>query len=270
MTDTERIDLDEFDSGSSEDETEDSERGDWLSSEAGSHPPFESSPSFEMNTDPDPESETHRVDPDSGPATPASESTETDSHTGPIPHVPRPNDDKPVGIPVDRGGAGAGPAAGPANASSGSVGDEEVSGRTVDEEPAGPRPMGSAGYHDTDVDDMTMAITYNAVRQLEDPALALATAREWADWIGIVGDVPAHRINTFQRKNRIDADFFNGSGTGPGERLVSIDGNSMFFADRLVVVGVAGKDDEIARTADWEFVPLSEAAEKANWERISD
>jgi hypothetical protein len=129
--------------------------------------------------------------------------------------------------------------------------------------------MSAADYHDADVDDMTMAITYKAVQRLEDPSGALNEARGWTDWIGIVGKVPTPQINKFQREHQVDADFFNGSGTGPGERLASIDRNSMFFAERMVVVGVAGEDEPIAATADWEFVALSDAAEKAGW-RLSE
>ncbi len=268
---TDSIDLDELDAGDDEADAEEPKRGDWLwqddaspespDSETAADAPTttESSGDASSTTAAAPEAAA-----DGSESTNAAELTDATASDGAIPHVPRENQDKPVGIPVHQGGAGAGPGTDGADSTA-----EEGPGSASRDEPAEPRPMSTADYHDADVDDMTMAITFNAVRRLADPSLALAQAREWTDWIGIVGDVPAHAINKFQRENRIDADFFNGSGTGPGERLAQIDHNSMFFAGRLVVVGVAGEDEPIASTADWEFVSLSEAAEKAGWELAS-
>ncbi|WP_417344208.1 DUF7124 domain-containing protein [Halalkalicoccus salilacus] len=111
---------------------------------------------------------------------------------------------------------------------------------------------------------MTMAFTYEAAKRLTDPGFVFAGAA-WADWVGLVGEVDAHVLNKFQRENGIDADFFNGSGTGPAERLAEITEMSMFFAERMVLVGTA--DEEwIAEEAGWEFVPIGTAAEKAGWE----
>jgi hypothetical protein len=39
----------------------------------------------------------------------------------------------------------------------------------------------------------------------------------------------------------------------------------MFSAERTVLVGTEG-DREIANRADWEFVPLEEAADAAGWD----
>jgi hypothetical protein len=270
---TDSIDLDELDAGDDEADAEEPKRGDWLWQDGASpeSPDSESAVDASTTTESSGDaSSTTATAPEAADdypeSTNATESTDATASDGAIPHVPRENQDKPVGIPVQQGGAGAGPET--EDDDTDSTADEGTSSAGHDE-PAEPRPMSTADYHDADVDDMTMAITYNAVRQLADPSLALAQAREWADWIGIVGDVPAHTINKFQRENRIDADFFNGSGTDPGERLAEIDHNSMFFAERLVVVGVAGEDEPIASTADWEFVSLSEAAKKAGWELAS-
>ena len=169
-----------------------------------------------------------------------------------VPRVPREHESKPAGIPVERGGAGGG-AGRDGGSASGS-------------EPAEDADVEAAGPHGRGADDMTTAFTYGAVTRLADPARAVAEAAGWSDWVGIVGDVEAHVINKFQRDEGVDVDFFNGSGTGPGERLADIDERSMFFAERMVVVGVAGEDEAIARTAGWEFVPLETAAEKAGWD----
>jgi hypothetical protein len=111
---------------------------------------------------------------------------------------------------------------------------------------------------------MTLVMTYRAMRSLSDPAAVSKDAARWADWVGIVGDVSAHVIKKFQRDEFVEADFFNGASMGPVERLVDVDRESMFFAERQVVVGLP---DErwIAEEADWEFVTLAEAAGKAGW-----
>ncbi|MFB6096834.1 MAG: hypothetical protein ABEJ74_05555 [Haloferacaceae archaeon] len=163
--------------------------------------------------------------------------------------MPRTDDDRPVGIPKAGGGAGG----------------TTAKDRDDDRAELSEAEKAGGGPHGGGADDMTTAFTLRALRRVEDLKGALRDANGWSDWIGIVGDVDAHVINKFQRDNRIDADFFNGTGTGPGERLAEIDHHSMFYAERMVVVGCA---DEawIAEAADWEFVPLEDAAEGADWD----
>lgn len=237
---TERIDLDELDVGSEDEETEEPNRGDWLWRGEGS-----------PDEEPDrPETTGPAVDPDDGATseTKPDESTAAEADSPPAPHVPRANRDSPVGIPTESGGAGAG-------------GPVETTGTTAE-----PRPAGSAadGPHGGGADDMTVAFTYRAVRRLETPAAVFADAYSWADWIGIVGDVETHAITNFQRTNTIDADFFTGSGTSPAERLREIDTTSMFYAERMVLIGLE-EEEPIAEAADWEFIPIEAAAEAADW-----
>lgn len=237
---TDRFDLDEIDAGD-EEEDEEPARGDWFwrGEEGGA----DESDAFATESASADEPERADADVDAGGADPA-----------PAPRVPRETDGKPVGVPVEGGGAGAGAS-------------------DADPEGSAPRPLGESeaeGPHGGGPDDMTMAFTYDAAKRFADPGLVFASAREWADWIGIVGDAPAHVVTKFQRENGIDADFFNGTGTAPGERLAEIDRTSMFFAERMVVVGIEGSDEPIAAEADWEFVPLSTAAEKAGWDLDPD
>ncbi len=166
----------------------------------------------------------------------------------PIPGVPR-TTEGPVGVPESQGGAGGGSSA---QADS----DQKQSGgsqRTTNHGEA------------TDPDDMTLALTYEAINRLEDPQFVVSSARGWSDWLGIVGKVSTPAIRKFQRDEGIDLDFFGGSETGPGERLADITPDSMFYAERMVLVGAPG-DERIAEAADWEFIPLQTAAEKADWE----
>lgn len=128
-------------------------------------------------------------------------------------------------------------------------------------------PVGSGasagGPHGGDADEMTLAFTYRAARALDDPSIAYGDAKQWTDWLGIVGDVPSHALNKFQRRHTIDLDFFNGAATRPSERLAEIDPSSMFYAERLVLVGLP--DEAGMEPEGWEFRPLPEAAEKADW-----
>lgn len=239
---TDRFDLDEIETGDEDEgEGEEPNRGDWF-----------------WRGDEDDVDEADSVRAESSPAddepSGADADTGADADPTPAPRVPRETDGKPVGVPVEGGGAGAG---------------------ATDADPDGsaPRPLGESeaeGPHGGGPDEMTLAFTYDAAKRLADPGLVFASAREWADWIGIVGDVPAHVVTKFQRENGVDADFFNGTGTDPGERLAEVDRTSMFFAERMVVVGIEGSDEPIAAEADWEFVPLATAAEKAGWELDPD
>ncbi|MFC7177771.1 DUF7124 domain-containing protein [Halosegnis marinus] len=129
--------------------------------------------------------------------------------------------------------------------------------------PVGAGADATSGPHGGDADEMTLAFTYRAAKALADPAAATTDAARWSDWVGIVGDVPTHVLNKFQREHVIDLDFFNGSGTRPTERLAEIGPSSMFYAERMVLVGLA--DEAGMEPEGWEFRPLEEAAEKAGW-----
>uniref|UniRef100_UPI000EFC0F9F DUF7124 domain-containing protein n=1 Tax=Halalkalicoccus subterraneus TaxID=2675002 RepID=UPI000EFC0F9F len=187
---------------------------------------------------------------DSGPPTGSAREavSEPDPADASTPHVPHENRDKPVGLPEEQGGAG------------GTSAREAAAERDRE----GGVPEDASGPHGGGADEMTMAVTYEAAKRLADPASVLAGAT-FADWIGIVGEVDAHVITTFQRSKGIDADFFNGTGTGPSERLAEITEMSMFFAERMALLGCKG-EEWIAEEAGWEFVPIETAAEKAGWE----
>lgn len=238
---TERIDLDDVAVEEADDEA-DGNDGDWLWRDDGevAAPDPSTDPSADASG-PDADGETA----DSGADSQADAEPSTAGDR--TPHVPHENRDRPVGVPEDGGGAGGAPAA------------------ATDDAAEAPRPAGG-GPHGGGVDDVTMALTYGAARRLASPARVFASAGGWCDWIGVVGDVPAHVVQKFQRDAGVDADFFNGSGTAPGERLAGIDRNSMFYAARMLVVGLEGEDEPVAETAGWEFVPLSEAAKAADWD----
>ncbi|MDS0223199.1 hypothetical protein NDI54_17790 [Haloarcula sp. S1AR25-5A] len=257
---TDEIDLDELDV---QDDEETPNHGDWFWSGEGD-PEDEPAPGATGTTSvrPDSEAETERSgasqgtnsDADAGSDGGDVDSADSDPAGQTVPHVPRENKDKPVGIPTDSGGAGGAAAT-----------DTDPASNVAEDPAAGEESVEASGPHGGGIDDMTMAVTYDAARQLADPQRVFQEARAWADWVGIVGDVDAFVINKFQRDHGIDADFFSGAGQEPAERLADIDEHSMFFAERMVLVGRLG-DEPIAERTGWEFIPLADAAEKADWE----
>ena len=239
---TDRIDLDDVET--EEPPEERPNRGDWFWRGEGD-PEDEAAPGDEAAEDVAVEATADADTNGGGGAQPASDR---------VPHVPREAKDLPVGIPKESGGAGAGPG-------DGEGGEQGGDGAT---EAEGAEEPEASGPHGGDADDMTLALTYEAAKRLSEPAYAFNDASGWSDWIGIVGDVPAHVITKFQREHTIDADFFNGTGMGPRERLADVGPRSMFYAERFVLVGCEG--EEAWAPEDWEFLPLEEAAEKAGWD----
>ncbi len=275
---TEQIDLDDLDTGDEQDGEETPNRGDWFWKGEGDPDDEPGAPSWRESggadeggdgtpdgaeTDADADADTADAADasatDAGDAAAGDDAATGDDRTPASPHVPSDNAGTPAGIPVERGGGGAGEASSAGTAADASA---DETGRAEGGETR------ASGPHGGGTDDMTTAFTYRAAKRLADPAAAFAEAEQWSDWIGIVGDVEAHVLGSFQRNETIDADFFNGSGTGPAERLAGIGPHSMFYADRMVVVGVAGEDEAIAEEAGWEFVSLEEAASGAGWELL--
>ncbi|MFB6223730.1 MAG: hypothetical protein ABEH86_08690 [Haloarcula sp.] len=261
---TDEIDLDELDVAQDDEETPN--RGDWFWSEEGD-PDDEPAPEIDGASSVAPDSNGTGESETGSPSTVASAGADADTgrtdgeedtdsaapNSQPIPHVPRENKDKPVGIPTASGGAGGAAAT-----------NTDPASNVAEHPDADGEPMEASAPHGGGIDDMTMAVTYDAARQFADPQLVFRDARAWADWVGIVGDVEAFVINKFQRDHGIDADFFSGAGQEPAERLADIDKHSMFYAERMVLVGQPDAEP-IADRAGWEFVPLSDAAEKADW-----
>jgi hypothetical protein len=258
---TDEIDLDELDV---QDDEETPNRGDWFWSGEGD--PEDELDHGTVSVRPDSDAETESpgaaasadTDADTGVEVNGGDAASADPVGQAVPHVPRENKDKPVGIPTDSGGAGGAAAT-----------NTDPASNVAEDPAAGGESVEASGPHGGGIDDMTMAVTYDAARQFADPQRVFQEARGWADWVGIVGDVDAFVINKFQRDNGIDADFFSGAGQEPAERLADIDEHSMFYAERMVLVG-RPDDEPIAERTGWEFIPLADAAKKADWELATE
>ncbi|QLD84208.1 hypothetical protein HWV23_00300 [Natronomonas halophila] len=111
--------------------------------------------------------------------------------------------------------------------------------------------------------DMTLAFELEALKRLARPEEVFSDARTWSEYVGVVSDKPTYVVTNFTRKNRIRQDFFSGP-RGRKESLENV--KTQFDTDRHVFIGVDDEDEALAGEVDWEFLPVEQAAEAADWE----
>ncbi|MFB6089872.1 MAG: hypothetical protein ABEJ97_02325 [Halobellus sp.] len=110
--------------------------------------------------------------------------------------------------------------------------------------------------------DMTLAFELDALRNLADPNAVFNDARQWTEYVGVVSEKPTYVVTNYTRKHRVRQDFFSGP-RGVEESLRNV--KEQFDTGRHVFVGISEEDREIAAAAGWEFLPLQDAAEAADW-----
>ncbi|MFB6072101.1 MAG: hypothetical protein ABEJ88_03945 [Halobacterium sp.] len=115
--------------------------------------------------------------------------------------------------------------------------------------------------------DMTLAFELSALEALAKPGTAFAGARQWTEYVGVVSDEPTYVVTNFTRKRRIRQDFFSGP-KGKQESLESV--KRQFDTERHVFVGTTEDDAALAEDAGWEYLPLEDAADAADWELAED
>ncbi len=111
--------------------------------------------------------------------------------------------------------------------------------------------------------DMTLAFELEALKELANPESVFSDARSWSEYVGVISEKPTYVVTNFTRKNRIRQDFFSGP-RGRGESLENV--QSQFQTDRHVFVGMTEEDEELAESVGWEFLPLEQAADAADWD----
>ncbi len=114
---------------------------------------------------------------------------------------------------------------------------------------------------------MTLAFELSALQELAKPGTAFAGARQWTEYVGVVSDEPTYVVTNFTRKRRIRQDFFSGP-KGREESLESV--KRQFDTERHVFVGTSEEDRQLAEDVGWEYLPLEEAAAKADWDLAAD
>jgi len=111
--------------------------------------------------------------------------------------------------------------------------------------------------------DMTLAFDLDALKELAYPDSVFTDARQWSEYVGVISEQPTYVVTNFTRKHRIRQDFFSGP-RGRQESLENV--KEQFDTDRYVFVGSGDADADLAEATDWEFLPVDNAAEAADWE----
>lgn len=115
--------------------------------------------------------------------------------------------------------------------------------------------------------EMTLAFELSALRALADPNAVFNDARRWSQYVGVISDEPTYVVTNYTRKRRIRQDFFSGP-KGKAESLDSV--KRQFDTDRHVFVGTTDGDRQLAEDHDWEYLPVEQAAEAAEWALAED
>lgn len=110
-------------------------------------------------------------------------------------------------------------------------------------------------------DEMTLAFSTSAVERLADPGAAFEDARTWSRHVGVVDD-DREAVARLVEAHDLHQDF----DLGDRDRWLAMEGiRETTHTPRHVYVGTTGKDRRVAEQLGWEFVSVSEAAEKAGW-----
>lgn len=115
--------------------------------------------------------------------------------------------------------------------------------------------------------DMTLAFELETLKELADPGAVFSDARSWSEYVGVISEKPTYVVTNFTRKNRIRQDFFSGP-RGREESLESV--KEQFDTGRHVFVGTNEEDGQLAEEVDWEYLPVEDAAEAAEWTLAED
>lgn len=109
---------------------------------------------------------------------------------------------------------------------------------------------------------MTLAFELTALVALADPAAVFEDARRWSTFVGVVSDGMAYEVVTAIRDDGVyGEDFFSRADKRRGlERAAD-----RTSTDRHVFVGRTAEDERLAGETGGEYLPLTEAAEKAGW-----
>ncbi|PSQ42290.1 hypothetical protein BRD17_09025 [Halobacteriales archaeon SW_7_68_16] len=115
--------------------------------------------------------------------------------------------------------------------------------------------------------EMTLAFDLAALQALVDPERVFEDARRWSQYVGVVSEKPTYVVTNFTRKHRIRQDFFSGP-QGRVESLTSV--KEQFDTPRHVLLGTGDEDAALAEEVDWEYLDVTDAAEKAGWDLATD
>jgi len=110
------------------------------------------------------------------------------------------------------------------------------------------------------VGDMTLAFSLSALDRLDDPGSVFQDAQQWSRYLGVIDNDRAAVADTvaehdLQQDLETDDDIWLTM-----ERI-----RETTATPRHVYVGASVEDRRVATELGWEFVHVTEAAEKADW-----
>lgn len=108
---------------------------------------------------------------------------------------------------------------------------------------------------------VTLAFVLDALEEFADPQAVFADARRWSQHVGVVGDDP-DSVSAHVARNDLQQDYELGS-LEPSAVLSKLKWEA--DTDRYVLVGTTEADEALADYVGWEYVPVREAAERADW-----
>jgi hypothetical protein len=111
---------------------------------------------------------------------------------------------------------------------------------------------------------LTLAFDLEALKRLSEPAVAFEDARRWSENLGIVSDQPPYVLTKFTREHGLRNDF----PPEPAPAVETLDHMRTHHDTERYVYVVP--DDATTTPEGWERLPVSEAAERADWALAPD
>ncbi|QSG11424.1 Uncharacterized protein HSBGL_0997 [Halapricum desulfuricans] len=114
---------------------------------------------------------------------------------------------------------------------------------------------------DDETGRVTLAFSLAAVERLEDPTAAFEDAQTWSRAVGLIDD-DTDRIERLVEQHDLRQDF---DLQGRDRWLTLEEVRETTSTPRHVYVGASDDDMRVSTMFDWEYVRVTEAAEKADW-----
>jgi len=113
---------------------------------------------------------------------------------------------------------------------------------------------------DTGTDELTLAFSLSAVEKLEDPKAVFEDAENWSRSIGLIDD-DTERIERIVAQYDLRQDF----AIQDRDKWFALEEICETTSPRHVYIGASDEDMRVSTLFCWEYVRVTEAAEKANW-----
>ena len=114
--------------------------------------------------------------------------------------------------------------------------------------------------------ELTLVFALAALEAFENPTTVFTDARQWSQHIGVVAN-DTTAVDSYLHDHDLQQDF------ELDERdkwLAMAEIRETAATARQVFVGVSAEDRRVAAHTGWEFIPYTEAAEKAGWTLTDD